>query len=252
MILNLGGYGMYIINYKNLRRGYNRGVSISNKVSGWCTFSEYNYNGCFFQYEYLIPENDFKGKIENENKIRDYIKYYYVNVLSKLDPNKIYNDLEWECLVTFDDGEFSHGYIVSAWLELFLDVDVPCVKNDALYVKDIKDIKPKWTIDILEDEIKKTIDNMRGFNSVRALYLFNQSEELERKAEQLEERILNDKTLTREQIYKLSDTASGYRQGACYRRCDADMAEDAWRERRLKLIEESKNENRKKRNLFLK
>ena len=101
-------------------------------------------------------------------------------------------------------------------------------------------------MDILEDEIKKTIDNMKGFNSVRALYLFGQGEKLERRADELENRVLNDKTLSKEQVYKLSDTANGCRQGACFRKCDADMAEDEWRGRRKKLIEESKNRKRKR------
>ena len=44
-------------------------------------------------------------------------------------------------------------------------------------------------MDILEDEIKKTIENMKGFNSVKALYLFEQGEKLEQRADELENRI---------------------------------------------------------------
>lgn len=87
---------------------------------------------------------------------------------------------------------------------------------------------------------------MKGFNSIRALYLFEQGEELEREADKLEDRILNDKSLSKEKVYRLSDRANGYRQAACFRRCDADMAEDAWRERRYKLMEEIKKKQRKK------
>lgn len=231
---------MYIINYKNDEERYYKGVAIS-KVS---TDIDYKTDG-MRRYVELIPDRNFEGKIENEEKIREYIRYYYVNVLSKLEPEKVYRELEWDRLVTFDDGEFSHGYIVAAWFELYLNIEVCCVDKVEIYKKLI-DIKPKWTMDILEDEIKKTIVNMRSFNSVRALYLFNQGEQLERRAHELEKRILNDKTLKREQIYKLCDTANGYRQSACYRRCDADMAEDAWRERRHKLIAESKKRKRKK------
>ena len=86
---------------------------------------------------------------------------------------------------------------------------------------------------------------MKGFNSVRALYLFNQGEELERMADELEDRVLNDKSLSKEQVYKLSDRAYSYRQTACFRRCDADMAEDAWRERRHKLAEQAKKRRKK-------
>jgi len=226
---------MYIINYKNYEEDkYYTGIAISKFTQN----IEYQ-NEEMRKYVKLIPDRNFEGKIENEEKVREYIRYYYVNVLSKLDPEKVYQDLKRDKLVTFDDGEFSHGYIVAAWFELFLGVDIKCV-NKAEPYKKLVDVKPKWTMDILEEEIKKIIDNMRGFNSVRALYLFNQGEELERKADKLEDRLLNDKSLSREQVYKLSDTVNGYRQGACFRRCDADMAEDAWRERRHKLIEESK------------
>lgn len=232
---------MYIINYKDFYEDkYYAGIAISKVHS-----KVEHVADDMSKYEVLIPDRDFKGKIESEDKIREYIKYYYINVLSKLDPDKVYRELKYDRLITFCDGEFSHGYIVAAWFELFLSVHVSCV-NKVEVNKKLVDVKPKWTVDILEDEIKKTIDNMRGFNSVRALYLFNQGEELEKRADELESRILNDKSLTREQIYKLSDTANGYRQSACFRRCDADMAEDEWRERRYKLIEKSKNRQRKK------
>ena len=232
---------MYIINYKNYDGEYYSGVSISKFTQKF----EYQDEE-MRKYVKLMPDRNFEGKIESEEKIREYIRYYYINVLSKLDPEKVYQDLKRDKLVTFDDGEFSHGYIVAAWFELFLGAEVKCVDKNEVFAGKLRNVKPKWTMDILEDEIKKTIDNMKGFNSVRALYLFEQSEELERKADKLEDRLLNDKSLTRKQIYKLSDTANGYRQSACYRRCDADMAEDAWRERRYKLIEEVKKKNRKK------
>ena len=58
------------------------------------------------------------------------------------------------------------------------------------------------------------------------------------KLENLAENILNDKSLSKELVYRLSDRACDYRQGACYRRCDADMAEDAWRDRRDKLLKD--------------
>lgn len=236
---------MYIINYKEYDDGYYSGVFISSTEKNIDV--SYDISDDYVRkYVKLIPEKEFKGRIDGEKKIREYIRYYYVNVLSKLDPEQVYKELERDSLITFGDGEFSHGYIVAAWFELYLGVEINCINCSELYLNKLKDIKPRWTMDILEDEIKKTIDNMRGFNSVRALYLFDQSEKLERRADELDGRILNDKTLTQEQLYKLSDTANGFRQGACYKRCDADMAEDAWRERRYKLIEESKKKQKRK------
>lgn len=233
---------MYIVNYKKYGSEYYSGTSISKKIENEIV----NYNifddeeAC--RYIKLMPDKEFKGEMESEDKIREYIRYYYVEVLSKLDPENVYKELEWHKLVTFSDGDFNHGYIVSAWLELYLDIQVKCVNDDEIYVRNLKDVKPRWTVDILEEEIKKCIINTNGFNSVRAIYLFEQSEKLEDKADEIESRILSDTSLSKELVYKLSDRVCDYRQAACYKRCDADMAEDAWRERRR----EAKSKKKKK------
>jgi len=241
---------MYIINYKALNKGFYSGLSISKleKEEYYSYFEEDGFGKC----NYLIPEFDFEGKISGEEQVRKYIRDYYFNVLSKLDPKQVYDDFQFQRLVTFDDGEFSHGYILAAWFELYLDVKVMCIDKVDLCVKNLIDLKPKWTMDVLEEEIKKTIDDMKGFNSVRALYLFEQSEELENKACELEDKIINtdwssgkydDILCEHSKMFNLIDN---YRQEACYRRCDADMAEDAWREKRIKLNSELKKKSRKK------
>ena len=53
--------------------------------------------------------------------------------------------------------------------------------------------------------------NMRGFNSLRALYLFEKGEKIEKRANELEA--------------KTGDCYDVFRQEACYYRCDADEAE---------------------------
>ena len=58
--------------------------------------------------------------------------------------------------------------------------------------------------------------NMRGFKSLRALYLFEKGENLEEKANELEK--------------KTGKCYDSYRQAACFLRCDADMVEDEYRE----------------------
>ena len=63
---------------------------------------------------------------------------------------------------------------------------------------------------VLEEVIKST-KNMRGFTSLRALYLFEKSEECE--------------DLARQYDSKKSTMADNYRIQACYLRCDADEAE---------------------------
>ena len=69
--------------------------------------------------------------------------------------------------------------------------------------------------DYLEDAMRLN-RNMRGFKSLRALYLFEKGEKLEAKADELEE--------------KTGKCYDDYRQMACFLRCDADMAEAEYRE----------------------
>ena len=61
---------------------------------------------------------------------------------------------------------------------------------------------------------------MKGFTSLRALYLFEKSEYLEEKARQLENQNCH--------AYET------YMQAACYLRCDADEAEAEYAERNNK------------------
>lgn len=230
---------MVIINYKDLDSKYYSTLSISKDMKGKDMIVTEKYDP-------LIPDEDFEGRIESEEQVRNYIRKYYIEVLSKLDPEKIYREFEYNYkkLVTFDDGEFSHGYIVSAWLELFLDVKVPCVNKMEIYKKPV-DIKPRWVMDVLEEEIKKTIDNMRGFNSVKALYLFMKGEKLEEMADKLEEKLFNNYGNYNRNYGEITDKINNYRQSASFLRCDADMAEDAWRERRRDLVEEAKKKKLK-------
>ena len=61
----------------------------------------------------------------------------------------------------------------------------------------------------------RTNRNMRGFTSLRALYLFEKGEKLELLADELES--------------KTKECYDNNRQAACFLRCDADQAEDEYR-----------------------
>ena len=62
----------------------------------------------------------------------------------------------------------------------------------------------------LEDVMRQNI-NMKGFNSLRALYLFEKGEKLEALANELED--------------KTGKCYDNYRKAACYLKCDADEVE---------------------------
>ena len=131
------------------------------------------------------------GKISEEENNKYYISQYFMHVLSNLDPEEIYNKLDFSILLCYESSnEFCHRHIVSAWFELFLDVKVH-----------------------LEEVIKKHT-NMKGFNSVRALYIFEKANALDAKADQLEE--------------NSNKCYDNYRQTAAFLRSEADYIESTY------------------------
>lgn len=181
-----------------------------------------NYDGkC---YPDLAPKLSFWkiwhsniGIIKEEENNKFYIEKYYKQVLSKLDPEEVYKKLDNSILLCYESSDkFCHRFIVAAWFELFLDIYIPEVKivNNKLERAE----RLEYIKDYLEEIIKNNI-NMRGFNSLRALYLFEQGEKLEAKANELEE--------------KTGKCFDNYRQAACFLRCDADEAEEKYNKEKL-------------------
>ena len=211
---------IYTCSYNNFKSDLYKSISISGDRG-----KKVNYNKDY--YSMLAPKKEFweiwqnnKSVLtEKENK-KYYIEEYYKQVLSKLDPEKTFSELNNSFLLCYENNlEFCHRHIVAAWLELFLTIDIDEVIVDGLCIKKVKRldyIKP-----MLEDIIKKNI-NMRGFKSIRAVYLFDKSEELEQYANLMEE--------------KYNKSYDRYRQAACFMRCEADMANDLYLEKQKRLI----------------
>ena len=178
-----------------------------------------NYQGkCYHQ---LAPKlsfwkiwHDNIGKISEEDNNRYYVQEYWNQVLSNLDPETIYRELDYSILLCYEPNtEFCHRHIVAAWFEILLGVKVPEVKVIDYQIQQTD--RPSYIKQYLEDAMRLN-RNMRGFKSLRALYLFEKGETLEAKADELEE--------------KNGKCYDSYRQDACFLRCDADMAEDEYRE----------------------
>ncbi len=170
-------------------------------------------------YSKLAPKKSFWeiwhnniGKISEEENNKYYVEEYFKEVLSKLDPESVYNELNHSILLCYEKNtDFCHRHIVAAWFELFLDITIPEI-NKQLEVMD----RPEYIKENLEKIIKNNV-NMRGFNSLRALYLFEKSEHLEEKANQYEEN---------------TGIWYSYKQSACYLRCEADIVEDKYMEQK--------------------
>ncbi|MBQ3020624.1 MAG: hypothetical protein IJD92_00180 [Bacilli bacterium] len=208
---------IYTCSYKNFKTNLYKGCSISGDKWGRAGWKGNSYSLLAPKKKFLTIWHNNKEIIsENENN-EYYIEEYYKQVLSKLDPEETYRKLDGNFLLCFEDnGEFCHRHIVAAWLELFLDNKVNEVKVDGLAITYLD--SPGYIKEVLEKVIKNNT-NMRGFNSLRALYLFEMSEKFENEADIMEE--------------KFEKSYGHLRQAAAYLRSEADMIEDDYRVKKL-------------------
>ncbi len=195
--------------YKNWNSDKYRTYSISGDRGRDASYSGDCYLDFAPRKKFWRVWKDNRGKISDEENNRFYVQEYWNQVLSKLDPEKVYRELDNSVLLCYEDNDlFCHRHIVAYWFEILLGVDVFEEKaND--YDIEIVD-RPEYIKQYLEDAMRNN-RNLRGFNSLRALYLFEKGEMLEQLANDLDE---NDP--------KCLD----YRQRACYLRCDADEVEN--------------------------
>ena len=71
------------------------------------------------------------GKIPEEANNRFYVKEYWNAVLSKLDPRKVYDELNYSVLLCYEPNNlFCHRHIVASWFELTLGAVIPEVRTD--------------------------------------------------------------------------------------------------------------------------
>ena len=210
-------------NYNNFKDSIYKTYSIS-----WGMGKELGYNGK--SYMELAPKKEFWrtwkdniGKISEEENNKYYIEQYYDLVLSKLDVEEVYNHLNYSILLCYEDSNmFCHRHIVAAWIELLLDEKVAEV--NVIDGKIVEVERPDYIKEYLEEIMKSKI-NMKGFNCLRALYLFEQGNKKDSIADSIEEEGV------------LNKDCDSYRQHACYLRCMADEVE----------AEYNKNNNSKKR-----
>lgn len=132
-----------------------------------------------------------------------------------MDPEKVLLEIPGSSvLLCYEDAsEFCHRHIVAAWFHLLLDKDVPEVKIENGRI--VKVARPEYIEEELENIMRESL-NMRGFTSLRALYLFNKGNEYDQKADKLYQ---EGKT----------NLAHDCRQAACFLRCDADEVEENYR-----------------------
>lgn len=88
----------------------------------------------------LYPPKTFKGrlypklaplpwiffKLKNGGNVEEYIEDYQREVLDKLDPQEVYNDLGPDAVLLCYEhsGNFCHRMLVARWLEKHLDIKI--------------------------------------------------------------------------------------------------------------------------------
>lgn len=140
-----------------------------------------NYQGrC---YPELAPKfsfwkqwHDNIGKVSEEENNRYYVQEYWNQVLQKLNPKEVYQELDNSILLCYESNDkFCHRHIVAAWFEILLGVKVPEQKAKEDEVEEVE--RPAYIKQYLED-VMRCNRNMKGFNSLRALYLFEKKAKL--------------------------------------------------------------------------
>ena len=140
-----------------------------------------NYQGrC---YPELAPKfsfwkqwHDNIGKVSEEENNRYYVQEYWNQVLQKLNPKEVYQKLDNSILLCYESNDkFCHRHIVAAWFEILLGVKVPEQKAKEDEVEEVE--RPAYIKQYLED-VMRCNRNMKGFNSLRALYLIEKKAKL--------------------------------------------------------------------------
>lgn len=202
---------IYTSSYNEQKRTIFKTYSISGDRGKSANYNKECYPKLAPKLSFWRVWHDNIGKISEEENNKYYVEEYFKQVLSKLDPESVYDELLGSTLLCYENNtEFCHRHIVAAWFELLLGVHVPEIN----YIREEVE-RPEYIKDYLEEAIRKNV-NMKGFNSLRARYLFHKSELLEAKADRLEEE-------------NPGMCYDGYRQSACFLRCSADMEEDKYR-----------------------
>ena len=122
---------IYTGNYENCSKS-SKFVSISNDSD-----KKLNYKGRY--YSPLVPKLELLkkwkaniGKIKEEENMRYYIENYYKEVLEELDIPELFYELGSKFIIGGHENsdEFSQRYIVAAYLELMLGIEINEIKID--------------------------------------------------------------------------------------------------------------------------
>lgn len=77
-------------------------------------------------YSPLYPNWSFLKQYKEDGDQQAYVKAYHEQILSKLDPQEVYNDLKGKTLLCWEkSGTFCHRRLVANWIKKHIGVTVP-------------------------------------------------------------------------------------------------------------------------------
>jgi hypothetical protein len=77
-------------------------------------------------YPDLFPKRSFLSDYFLDHNTEVYTRKYYIQVLSKLDPYKVFDDLKNSTILCWEGpGKFCHRRLVAYWLKQCLSIEVP-------------------------------------------------------------------------------------------------------------------------------
>lgn len=136
----------------------------------------------------FAPKKDFWkvwkaniGKVDEKENNKFYIREFYDKVLSGLDVDTEYRNLDEKVLLCYEGPmAFCHRQVVAAWFELLLGVKVPEIVQVGYDIKEVPTDR-EWIKDYLEEYMKEKIDT-KGFNSLHAFHVYEKAQKLETNA----------------------------------------------------------------------
>lgn len=161
-------------NYNNCRT--ENGISISGDRGKKAGFTGRCFPELAPKKEFWQIWNDNIGKIPEEENTKYYATEYYRQVLSKLDPQEVFDMIpEESILLCYEDNmDLCHRHLLAFWFELFLGV-----RTSEVYENPIRETltllpRPEYLKDVMKEVIKENYD-MHGFDNIHDAYEYNKT-----------------------------------------------------------------------------
>ena len=183
-------------NYNNCRT--ENGISISGDRGKKVGFT----GGCLPMFapkkDFWLVWHDNIGKISEKENTKYYATEYYKQVLSKLDPQEIFNMIPEEAiLLCYEENDmFCHRHFLAFWFELFLEVRTSEVYENPIRETLTRLSRPDYLKDVLEEVIRENYD-MHNFNTIKEAYDYNKINNIK----EIEEKKKDKEELLRKGLY---------------------------------------------------